>query len=49
MKKLFNIIIAIVFFLISPHLKADTLTISLKEAYTNNPKLNAERASVRAT
>ena len=49
MKKLFNIIIAIVFFLISTHLKADTLTISLKEAYTNNPKLNAERANVRAT
>ena len=49
MKKLFNIIIVIVFFLISTHLKADTLTISLKEAHTNNPKLNAERANVRAT
>jgi outer membrane protein len=30
-------------------LKADTLIISLKAAYTNNSKLNAERASVRAT
>ena len=49
MKKLFNIITVIIFVLTSTNLKADTLIISLKAAYTNNSKLNAERASVRAT
>ena len=49
MKKLFNIITVIIFVLTSTNLKADMLIISLKEAYTNNPRLNAERASVRAT
>ena len=49
MKKVFNIIAVIIFVLTSTNLKADTLIVSLKEAYTNNSKLNAERASVRAT
>ena len=49
MKNLFKILFILVFFLISKNLKADTLFISLQEAYTNNPKLNAERANVRAT
>ena len=49
MKKLFNITTVIIFVLVSTNLKADTLIISLKAAYTNNSKLNAERANVRAT
>ena len=49
MKNLFKFLFILVFFLISKNLKADTLFISLQEAYTNNPKLNAERANVRAT
>ena len=49
MKYLFNIGLIILFTLISSELKASTLLDSLKSAYLNNPKLNAERANMRAS
>tara|TARA_Y100000590_G_scaffold460195_1_gene619000 strand:+ start:724 stop:2001 length:1278 start_codon:yes stop_codon:yes gene_type:complete len=49
MNYLIKIIFVTVFFLYFNELKADTLLDSLKSAYLNNPKLNAERASMRAS
>ena len=49
MKILFKIIIVITFVLGATNLKADTLMDSLNSAYKNNLKLNAERASMRAS
>jgi len=49
MKYLFNIVLIILFTLISSELEASTLLDSLKSAYLNNPKLNAERANMRAS
>ena len=49
MKNLFKILFVIFFLLISSELKADTLLDSLNSAYLNNSKLNAERASARAS
>ena len=49
MKNLFKILFLISFLLISSELKADTLLDSLNSAYLKNSKLNAERASARAS
>ena len=49
MKNLFKILFVTSFLLISSELKADTLLDSLNSAYLNNSKLNAERASARAS
>ena len=49
MKHLFKILFVIFFLLIFNELKADTLLDSLNSAYLNNSKLNAERASARAS
>ena len=49
MKNLFKILFVISFLLISSELKADTLLDSLNSAYLKNSKLNAERASARAS
>ena len=49
MKNLFKILFIISFLLISSELKADTLLDSLNSAYLKNSKLNAERASARAS
>jgi len=49
MKHLFKILFVIFFLLIFNELKADTLLESLNSAYLNNSKLNAERASARAS
>ena len=49
MKFLFKIILIVVFFINTDELKAETLFDSLNSAYLNNPKLNAERASARAS
>ena len=49
MKFVFNIILILLFVLITEELKANTLLDSLNSAYLNNPKLNAERASMRAS
>jgi len=48
MKNKFKIILILVSVLSFTELKAGTLSDSLKTAYLNNPKLNAERANVRA-
>ena len=48
MKNKFKIILTLIFALSFTELKAGTLSDSLKTAYLNNPKLNAERANVRA-
>ena len=48
MKNKFKIILILVLALSFTELKAGTLSDSLKTAYLNNPKLNAERANVRA-
>ena len=48
MNILFKIILIAVFTLIVGELKANTLVDSLNSAYLKNPKLNAERASMRA-
>ena len=49
MKHLFKILFVIFFLLIFSELKAETLLDSLNSAYLNNSKLNAERASARAS
>jgi outer membrane protein len=48
MKHFLKILIAAIFFLGVNETKANTLLDSLNSAYKNNPKLNAERASMRA-
>ena len=49
MKKFFKITILLFFFLRIVSSEASTLFDSLNSAYLNNPKLNAERASMRAS
>ena len=49
MKYFFKIILIISFALISIESRANTLLDSLSSAYSKNPKLNAERASMRAS
>tara|TARA_Y100000590_G_scaffold55985_1_gene58693 strand:- start:711 stop:2033 length:1323 start_codon:yes stop_codon:yes gene_type:complete len=49
MKLFFKIIIIGVFFIGSDLANANTLLDSLQSAYLNNPKLNAERANMRAS
>jgi len=49
MKNFIKIIFVTIFFISFSELKADTLIDSLNSAYLNNPKLNAERASMRAS
>tara|TARA_B100001123_G_scaffold103878_1_gene120403 strand:- start:1087 stop:2370 length:1284 start_codon:yes stop_codon:yes gene_type:complete len=49
MKYFFNIILIISFTLISSELRANTLLDSLNLAFLNNPKLNSERAMMRAS
>tara|TARA_B100000029_G_scaffold136449_1_gene131029 strand:+ start:1435 stop:2718 length:1284 start_codon:yes stop_codon:yes gene_type:complete len=49
MKFLFKIILTLIFALNISVLRAETLIDSLNSAYLNNPKLNAERASMRAS
>ena len=49
MKFLFKIILIVVFTLGVTESKANTLFESLNLAYLNNPKLNAERANMRAS
>ena len=48
MKNKFKIILTLILALSFTELKAGTLSDSLKSAYLNNLKLNAERANVRA-
>ena len=49
MKSIFKTILIFIFILIANESKANTLFDSLKSAYLNNFKLNAERASMRAS
>ena len=49
MKFLFKIILIIIFTLSINETKANTLFDSLNSAYSKNPKLNAERANMRAS
>ena len=49
MKYFIRIIFTIIFFIGFSESKAETLIDSLSSAYLNNPKLNAERASMRAS
>ena len=49
MKFLFKIILIFIFTLSISETRANTLFDSLNSAYLNNPKLNAERASKRAS
>ena len=49
MKYFFKIILIITFVLFFKEVKANTLFESLNSAYLNNSKLNAERASMRAS
>ena len=49
MKFLFKIVLVLIFVLNINESKANTLIESLNSAYLSNPKLNAERASMRAT
>ena len=49
MKHLFQIILILIFLLNPDVLQANTLIDSLKSAHLNNPKLNAERANMRAS
>ena len=49
MKSIFKTILIFIFILIANESKANTLFDSLKLAYLNNFKLNAERASMRAS
>ena len=49
MKYFFKIILIIAFVLFFNETKANTLFESLNSAYLNNSKLNAERASMRAS
>ena len=48
MKYLFKILLTLMFIIVHQHSKAETLFDSLNSAYLKNPKLNAERASMRA-
>ena len=48
MRNIFKIILILILTLSFTDLKAGTLLDSLNSAYLNNPKLNAERANVRA-
>ena len=48
-KKIYKILLTIIFVLNIEQSKAETLFNSLNSAYLNNPKLNAERASMRAS
>ena len=49
MKYLFKIVLIVVFALSINESKANTLFDSLNSAYLNNPKLNSERANMRAS
>ena len=49
MRFLFKIVLVLIFILNSNGAKANTLIESLNSAYLSNPKLNAERASMRAS
>ena len=49
MNFLFKTTLVIIFALIVSETRANTLFDSLNSAYLNNPKLNAERASMRAS
>jgi outer membrane protein len=49
MKCFFKILLIVIFSLSFNESEANTLLDSLNSAYLNNPKLNAERANVRAT
>ena len=49
MKYLFKILLILVLFLSRNESEANTLLDSLNSAYLKNPKLNAERASMRAS
>jgi len=49
MKKLYKILLTVVFTLSFSESKANTLLNSLNSAYLNNSKLNAERANMRAS
>ena len=49
MKFLFKIALVTIFVFSFNESKANTLLDSLKSAYLNNPKLNAERANMRAS
>ena len=51
MKNLFKILLIVLLFvsIFKRKLNANTLLDSLNSAYLNNPKLNAERASMRAS
>ena len=49
MKYFFKVILIMSFTLISRESGANTLLDSLNSAYLNNPKLNAERANMRAS
>ena len=49
MRVLFNIIFVFIFIIKTSNVNADTLFQSLSSAFLNNPKLNAERASMRAS
>ena len=48
-KNIYNILLIVIFALNIEKSKAETLFNSLNSAYLNNPKLNAERASMRAS
>ena len=49
MKNLFKILLIIIFVLSFSESSANTLFDSLNSAYLTNPKLNAERANLRAS
>ena len=49
MKKLYKILLTLVFALNLSESQANTLLNSLNSAYLNNSKLNAERANMRAS
>ncbi len=49
MRYFFKIALVVVFILVFNESRANTLFDSLNSAYLNNPKLNAERASMRAS
>ena len=49
MKNLFKIVLVVIFLIGHVESKANSLFDSLNSAYLNNPKLNAERANMRAS
>ena len=49
MKNLYKILLAVIIFLFNNEARANTLFDSLSSAYSSNPKLNAERANMRAS